>query len=114
MRNRFTGREVWERMGFDVQECMEFSDQSPVQQAFRTLLFSRIVPCVKDIGLWGPKVQHAYVDLGVIEAADSDLDVLMRADEELAEKIDDEKYAAELAARQGEVDDAIALAADPA
>ncbi len=114
MRNRFTGREVWERMGFDVEECLEFSEQSPVQQAFRTLLFSRIVPCVKDIGLWGPKVQHAYVDLGVIEAADSDLDVLMRADEELAEKIDREKYAAELAARHGEVDEAIAMATGPA
>jgi hypothetical protein len=24
---------------------------------------------VKDIGLWGPKVQQAYVDLGVIAAA---------------------------------------------
>jgi len=35
----------------------------------------------------------------------------MRADEDLAEKIDNEKYAAELAARQGEVDDAIAQAA---
>jgi hypothetical protein len=110
MRNRFTGREVWERMGFDVEECVAFTDQSPVQQAFRTLLFSRIVPCVKDIGLWGPKVQHAYVDLGVIDAADSDLDALMRADEELAEKIDREKYAAELAARQGEVDEAIVMA----
>ena len=110
MRNRFTGREVWERMGFDVEECLDFSDKSPVQQAFRTLLFSRIVPCVRDIGLWGPKVQHAYVDLGVIEAANSDLEVLMRADEELAEKIDNEKYAAEIAARQGEVDEAIALA----
>jgi hypothetical protein len=110
MRNRFTGREVWERMGFDVEECVAFTDQSPVQQAFRTLLFSRIVPCVRDIGLWGPKVQHAYADLGVIEAADSDLEVLMRADEELAEKIDEQKYAVELAARQSEVDDAIALA----
>ena len=110
MRNRFTGREVWERMGFDVRECLEFTEQSPVQQAFRTLLFSRIVPCVRDIGLWGPKVQHAYADLGVIEAADSDLEVLMRADEELAEKIDEQKYAVELAARQSEVDDAIALA----
>jgi len=68
---------------------------------------------VRDIGLWGPKVQHAYADLGVIEAADSDLEVLMRADEELAEKIDNEKYAAELAARRCEVDDAIALAASP-
>jgi hypothetical protein len=114
MRNRFTGREVWERMGFDVDECVAFTEQSPVQQAFRTLLFSRIVPCVRDIGLWGPKVQHAYADLGVIDAADSDLDALMHADEELAEKIDREKYAAELAARQGEVSQAIAMAADGA
>ena len=95
-----------------MDECVEFTEQSPVQQAFRTLLFSRIVPCVKDIGLWGPKVQHAYVDLGVIDAADSDLEVLMRADEELAEKIDAEKYAAELAGRRAEVDVAIADAAD--
>jgi hypothetical protein len=113
MRNRFTAREVWERMGFNVDECVAFTEQSPVQQAFRTLLFSRIVPCVRDIGLWGPKVQHAYEDLGVIQAADSDLEALMRADEELAEQIDNEKYAAELAARQGEVSDAIALAGDP-
>jgi P-aminobenzoate N-oxygenase AurF len=113
MRNRFTGREVWERMGFDVAECVEYTDHSPVQQAFRALLFSRIVPCVKDIGLWGPKVQHAYTDLGVIDQADSDLEVLMRADEELAEKIDDEKYAVELAARQAEVSEAIALADAP-
>ena len=44
----------------------------------------------------------------MIDAADSDLDVLMHADEELAEKIDEEKYAAELAAREGEVSKAIA------
>ncbi len=111
MRNRFTGREVWERMGFDVEECIAFTDQSPVQQAFRTLLFSRIVPCVRDIGLWGPKVQHAFTDLGVIEAADTDLELLMRGDEELAEKIDEQKYAAEVAARTSEVDEAIAFAA---
>jgi hypothetical protein len=113
MRNRFTGREVWERMGFNVAECVEYTDHSPIQQAFRALLFSRIVPCVKDIGLWGPKVQHAYQDLGVIDQADSDLEVLMRADEELAEKIDNEKYAAELAARHAEVEEAIALADAP-
>ena len=53
MRNRFRAQEVWERMGFDVAECLEFTEHSPVQQAFRALLFSRIVPCVKDIGLWG-------------------------------------------------------------
>ncbi len=108
MRDRFRAQEVWEQLGFDVAECMEFTEHSPVQQAFRTLLFSRIVPCVKDIGLWGPKVQRAYTDLGVIDAAQTDLEALMHADEQIAEKVDAQKYAAELSARQAEVDDAIA------
>jgi hypothetical protein len=112
MRDRFSGKEVYERMGFDVAECLEFTENSPVQQAFRKLLFSRIVPCVKDIGLWGPKVQHAYVDLGVLDAADTDLDALMRQDEEIAEQVDADKYAAELAARESEVAAAITLGAE--
>jgi hypothetical protein len=107
MRNRFLASEVWDRMGFDVAECVEFSEHSPVQQAFRSLLFSRIVPCVKDIGLWGPKVQHAYADLGVLDAAAVDLDSVMRDDEEIAERMDEERYAAELAARRAEVDAAV-------
>jgi len=111
MRNRFRAQEVWERMGFNVEECLEFTQNSPVQQAFRTLLFSRIVPCVKDIGLWGPKVQRAYTDLGVIDAAQSDLEALMRADEQIAEKVDIQKHAAELAVRQAEVDEAVARGA---
>jgi hypothetical protein len=106
MRNRFISREVWETLDLDVEECVKFSDQSEMQKAFRTFLFSRIVPCVKDIGLWGPKVQHAYVDLGVIDAADSDLEALMRDDEEIAERMEKE-HAAEFAARQREVDTAI-------
>ncbi len=112
MRNRFRAQEVWERMGFDVGECLEFTEHSPVQQAFRALLFSRIVPCVKDIGLWGPGVQHAFADLGVLGAAATDLDELMRADEQIAEDIDRSKYAAELAARQAEVQQAVADGAD--
>ena len=106
MRDRFRGREVWERMGFDVEECLEFTEHSPVQQAFRALLFSRIVPCVKDIGLWGEKVQRAYTDLGVLDAADSDLEALMRDDENIAERIEHE-HAAEFVARKAEVDAAM-------
>ena len=106
MRNRFIAREVWERLGFDVPECVDFTERSPVQQAFRQLLFSRIVPCVKDIGLWGPKVREAYVDLGVIAAADSDLDALMSADEDIADRLERE-HAAEFATRKQEVDAAI-------
>jgi hypothetical protein len=108
MRNRFRAQEVWERMGFDVAECLEFTEHSPIQQAFRTLLFSRIVPCVKDIGLWGPKVQQAYADLGVLDAANTDLEALMADDERIAEDVDRRKHEAELAARQDEVHAAIA------
>jgi hypothetical protein len=107
MRNRFRQQEVWERMGFDVAECLDFTEHSPVQQMFRTLLFSRIVPCVKDIGLWGPKVQHAYADLGVLDAAKTDLEALMRDDEDIAARMEKE-YAAEFTARTGEVEAAIA------
>jgi hypothetical protein len=112
MRNRFRAQEVWEQMGFDVAECMEFTEHSPVQQAFRTLLFSRIVPCVKDIGLWGPKVQQAYADLGVLDAANTDLEALMADDERIAEDVDRRKYEAELAARHDEVHAAIAEAGE--
>jgi P-aminobenzoate N-oxygenase AurF len=107
MRNRFVAREVWERLDYDVAECLEFSEKSPTQQAFRQLLFTRIVPCVKDIGLWGPKVQHAYADMGVLAAADTDLDALMRDDEDVADRLEHE-HAVELAERKREVDAAIA------
>ena len=109
MRRRFRTQEVWERMGFDGEECLEFTEHSPVQQAFRALLFSRIAPCVKEIGLWREKVQRAYTDLGVLDAADSDLEALTRDDEDIAERIEQE-YAAEFAARKAEVDAAITAA----
>src|SRR5260370_6499129 len=109
MRNRFRAQEVWERMGFDVAECLDFTEHSPVQQAFRALLFSRIVPCVRDIGLWGEKVQRAYADLGVLDAANSDLEALMRDDEDIAERVERE-HAADFAARKAEVDAAIGAA----
>jgi hypothetical protein len=63
---------------------------------------------VKDIGLWGPKAQHAYADLGVLDAAQTDLEALMRSDEDIAERADAGTYAAGLAARTAEVDTAVA------
>jgi hypothetical protein len=55
---------------------------------FRKMLFSRIVPTVKDIGLWGPKVQKAYEDLGVLQYQDVDPDQLQAQDEALARTLD--------------------------
>jgi hypothetical protein len=117
MRNRFLGTEVYETLGMPVAECTEIAEHSQFQQMFRSLLFSRIVPCVKDIGLWGEKVQKCYAEMGVLDMAGVNLDELMKADEDTAELIDREKAtlaqrdAAELAARVDEVDETIAIGA---
>ncbi|MBX6767506.1 MAG: ferritin-like domain-containing protein [Actinomadura rubrobrunea] len=109
MRDRFKGREVFENLGLPVDECMKYVDNSQMYTLYQSLLFSRIVPCVKDIGLWGEKVQSAYAAMGVLDNAKADLDALMRQDEEIAEKYDRQRYEQELAVRKKEVDEAIAL-----
>src|SRR5262249_10275961 len=77
-------------------------------QMFQRLLFSRIVPCVRDIGLWGPRLRQAYADLGVLDMSEQSLDTLMDADEELADTLDAARFAAEEEARKAEVHAAIA------
>ncbi|MEV5570436.1 ferritin-like domain-containing protein [Spirillospora sp. NPDC052269] len=109
MRDRFKGREVFETLGMPVDKCMEYVDNSDMYTLYQSLLFSRIVPCVKDVGLWGDKVQAAYLDMGVLDNAKADLEALMKQDEDIAEAVDRERYETELAARHAEVDEAIAL-----
>jgi hypothetical protein len=109
MRDRFRGEEVFETLGLDVKECAAWVDTSPLMIQFRSHLFSRIVPIVKDIGLWGDKVQKAFRDMGVLDMAGLDIETLMQADEDQAESLD--KTHAEMAARAQEVDQAIAAGA---
>jgi hypothetical protein len=111
MKDRFMAEEVWERMGLDVERCMKYVDESEMTQEFRKLLFSRIVPTVKDIGLWGPKVQKAYADMGVIGFQDLDPDELSAQDEQLARKLDGSRLSGEYdaAARLAGVDPARAV-----
>lgn len=108
MRDRFRGEEVMETLGLNVKECAEWVDHSPLMIQFRSHLFSRIVPIVKDIGLWGgDRVQKkAFRDMGVHDMADLNIEALMKADEDQAESLD--KAHAEMAARATEVDEVIA------
>ncbi len=109
MRDRLRAKEVWEGLGYDAKDCLAAVDTSPVMRAFRSPLFSRIVPCVKDIGLWSPRIQQAYADMGVLGMAGADLSALMRGDEDQAEAVDLEKR--ELAMRRRQVADTIAAGA---
>ncbi len=111
MRDRLRGVEIWENFGIARREAQEMLNDSPYIRTFQSLLFSRIVPCVKDIGLWSDRIRKAYDDMGVLEMSKGDLEALMRQDEEIADRLDVERFAAEEADRRREVDAVIADAA---
>ena len=88
MRDRFLSEEVWERLGLNVAECVEFLDASPLMREFRRMLFTRIVPTLKDIGLWGPRVRETFVKMDVMNFAEANLDELFLHDEAVAVEFD--------------------------
>jgi hypothetical protein len=88
LRDRFLAREVWEHLGLDADELCRYVDHHQMMTEFRRALFSRVVPTVKDIGLWGPRVQAAFVDMGVMHFQDLDVQELSDADERIAEEME--------------------------
>jgi len=88
LRDRFLAREVWENLGFNADECVAYVNNHQMLGEFRKALFSRVVPNVKKIGLWGPKVQAAFVDMGVMQFQDLDPDESFARDESIAEELD--------------------------
>jgi hypothetical protein len=103
MYHRFQAEEVWENLGFDLNEVLEYVQKAEMMQFFRQALFSRIVPTIKDIGLWGPKIEKCFEGLGVMMFRDVNPDELSAADERIAEELD---------ARKGQIDETIAVGAD--
>jgi hypothetical protein len=71
MRDRFMRQEMWERFGIDVKEMVRFTLAMPDElRVFQRLLFSKIVPNCKKLGLldagdgW---LRDRFTDIGVIE-----------------------------------------------
>src|SRR3954467_5882697 len=81
MRDRFLGEEVWETLGLPVADVVELVTHAELQIMFRGFLFARIVPILRDIGLWGPKIRAAFEDMGVMGFAEGDIDQLIAEDE---------------------------------
>ena len=90
MRDRFTSNELWDVVGLPAKECIEWVEASESMRLFRTRLFSRIVPIVRDIGMWSDNVQLAFEKMGLLEFCDPhlDLDKLLESDEKVAEEFD--------------------------
>jgi hypothetical protein len=88
MRDRLEPAYAWEAAGLDVKECHGLHYESVVAAKFRSRLFSRIVPTVRDIGLWGPRVRGAFEKLGAMQFADRDSGAMLAEDNRVAEEHD--------------------------
>jgi hypothetical protein len=75
LRNRFMVQDVWERLGADPKEVIAFlnAHPNPGQEMFQTMLFAKIVPNVRKLGLldagdgW---LRTTFTELGIIQFED--------------------------------------------
>src|SRR5207342_2683165 len=88
MRDRFNQSEVWERLDLPAKVLDEIHYNSKQMNSFRGRLFSRVVPTIKDIGLWGPRIQKAFGEMGVMEYAEIDVGQQLANDGKVAEDFD--------------------------
>jgi hypothetical protein len=73
MRDRFLQQEVWERLGIPVKEAVTLTMQAPERAMFQQMLFSKIVPNCKKLGLLDAAdglLRKRFTELGVIAFED--------------------------------------------
>jgi hypothetical protein len=58
MSQRFLLREVWERLGADVDEGLRFAKRDPKMAAFRQLLFFKVIQVLRQIGLLSADIRE--------------------------------------------------------
>jgi P-aminobenzoate N-oxygenase AurF len=88
LRTRFEAAQVWESLGLDVDECVRTVRESSMLRMFDVWVFSRILPCLRDVGLWTERVQRMFQDSGLVRLARKDLDDMMCRDEAVAERVE--------------------------
>jgi hypothetical protein len=70
MRDRFMQQEVWERMGIDMRQVMPLLLADPTRGMFQQMLFSKIVPNCKKLGLLDRNdswLRHRFEEMNVIQ-----------------------------------------------
>jgi len=66
MRDRFMPLQVWEHFDFDIDTCKKQFLASPDMAAFRSLMFSKVVPNLRKLGLLTPRVREGFEQLGIL------------------------------------------------
>jgi ubiquinone biosynthesis protein len=70
MRDRFLATEVWERLGIPLDDGLRDSARSPMLQLFQRILFAKITPNLRKIGLLTPGLTDRLVAIGAISPDD--------------------------------------------
>jgi hypothetical protein len=73
MRDRFLQQEVWDRMGLPVKESIELVKRAPERPIFEQMIFSKIVPNCKKLGLLDANkgwLRQKFTELNVIQFED--------------------------------------------
>ena len=67
MKNRLAGAEIGRAMGWDEEATRQAILESETGRLFRSMLFMRIVPNLKKLGLITPRVREAFERLEIIQ-----------------------------------------------
>ena len=67
MRDRFLFQEVWEKTGLPTKQCMEIALNNQGQVMFRQMLFAKIVPAIKKMGLLSDRQRERFKELGILQ-----------------------------------------------
>ena len=73
MRDRFMSQEVWERMGVNPRDVLPIVMRDPTRDLFQQMLFSKIVPNCKKLGLLDRNeswLRRRFEEMGVIQFED--------------------------------------------
>jgi hypothetical protein len=79
MRNRLVGDQISTAMGWNRDEVKEVILASEPAQMFRRMIFARVVPNLRRLGLLTPKVREAFARLGILEFEHADPEAQDRA-----------------------------------
>ena len=77
-KERLVSIEVYEHFGWNVEDARQFQLSSEIMQTFQKLLFQRVMPNLKRIGLLTDSIRPKFEKLGILEyeddASDADID----------------------------------------
>jgi hypothetical protein len=80
MRDRFDMAELYERLGLPVKELVEIRMKSEGMKLFRNLLFMKIVPNLRKLGLLTPRVREEFARMDVLK-----FETMSSTDEDVAD-----------------------------